>query len=61
MGDGFRLDRAASVGELPAVLHEVVCQGRHVLSLEDVPHCSCSTVPASREPRQCSLVIHISE
>ncbi len=49
MSNGIRLDRLAGMRELLTVLREVVCQGRYVLPLEDVPHSPCPTIPTHRQ------------
>ncbi len=45
MSNGLTLDGLSSMTELPTMVHEVVCQGRHILSLEDVPHSASPTIP----------------
>lgn len=46
MLEGGRLDGLASNSELLAVLLQVGLQLGHILALENVPHCSCTPVPA---------------
>jgi len=45
MSNGLTLDGLPSMTELPTMFHEVLCQGRHILLLEDVPHSAGSTIP----------------
>ena len=55
MSNGLTLDALSSMTELPTMLHEVLCQGRHILSLEDVPHSAGSTIPMIAAPLPFSL------
>ena len=47
MSNGIRLDGLPSMQELSTVLHQELCQGRHILPLENVPNCSCPSVPVA--------------
>lgn len=47
MSNGIRLDGLPGMQELVAVLHQEFSQGRHILPLENVPNCSCPSVPVA--------------
>ncbi len=54
MSSGLTLDGLSSMTELPTMFLEVLCQGRHILSLEDVPHSAGPTTPVTAAPSPSS-------